>query len=472
MRHIQRRQKPRVAILTTFYEISGFSVITVATNQIHQLLDHGYAPLRVLVQEGMPTSSATGEDVLIPFAEIPPEDPGRYNVWNKKKLDLRPVVPALHLLPGIAEDFEDRVNRIETALYENLHDVDVVITHDIMLLDVYHEHNVAVRRVAQRCPNILWLHWLHSCPRQNTALIYPDQCRGVLAPGYLIYPNSSDMSHVWGTYRLAGQHWRAKACKAAHGIDVLQVWPLQPETKRIARETGLLEADVSIIYPARMGESKQFHKLIFMLAGIRTAGYTGRLVGIDWQSIGDEFMEYKAYCLDLAERLGVRDWVFFSSEIDNDLVAGVEHQVVLELFWLSNVFLCPSIVETLGLTTIEASAIGGNLLGLNYDLRPHLELFGNTGLYFDFGSLDRKRRWKEEETEVKFWENEARTLITELTQNNRALWARTRMRQQWSLDALWPELEPLLYLSPEPGHDGPWWPNETGKEPAPGQADA
>ena len=59
MRHA-RSGKPTVAILTTFYEVmSGFSVVTVATNQIHQLLDHGYVP-RVLVQEGMPTRDAAG----------------------------------------------------------------------------------------------------------------------------------------------------------------------------------------------------------------------------------------------------------------------------------------------------------------------------------------------------------------------------------------------------------------------------
>lgn len=467
MRHIRRRKKPNVAILTTFYDITGFSVTTVATNQIRQLLDHGYMP-RVIVQEGMPARRADGgPDELIPFPEVPETDLGPYNVWNRHKVDLRPVLPALHLADYIVDDFGERTNRIEKVLYDNLHDVDVVITHDIMLLDTYHEHNVAVRRIAHRCPNILWLHWLHSCPMQNTQLVYPEMCRGVLPPGYLIYPNHSDIGYVHRTYRLAGQHWRAKTCKASHGLDLLNVWSFRPETQKIAREADLLSADVVMIYPARMGESKQFHKLVFFLAGIKETGYSGRLVGIDWQSLGTEFIEYKAYCMDLAERLGVREWVYFSSELGNEMAAGVDHRVVLELMYLSNVFLHPSMIETYGLTVEEASAIGGCLLGLNFDLRPHLELFGDHGLYFDFGSLERKRKWKEEEQERQYYMQEARTLIAELTQNNRALWARTQIRKRMSLDALWPEFEPLLYLEPQSGHPGAWWPNETIKEPPP-----
>jgi len=463
MRHIKRTGQPNVAILTTFYDITGFSVTTVATNQIHQLLDHGYMP-RVIVQEGMPARRADGgPDMLIPFREIPETEPGPYYVWNSHKIDLRPVLPALHLTDGIAEDFEGRVSQIEAALYEHLDGIDVCITHDIMLLDTYHEHNVAVRRVAQRRPDIVWLHWLHSCPRQATDLVYPQMCRGVLPPGYLVYPNHSDIGYVQRTYRLAGQHWRARHTRASHGLNLLDVWGFLPETKKIARESKLLEADVSIVYPARMCEAKQFHKIIMMLAGVKAAGYTGRLVGVDWQSLGDEYIAYKAYCMGLAERLGVREWVYFSSELGNDLAAGVDRRVVLELLYCSNVFLVPSLVETLGLTAIEASAIGGCLLGLNFDLRPHLELFGDHGLYFDWGSLERKRKWAEEEAEALFWRNEARTLIAELTQNNRALWARTQMRKTWSLGALWPELEPLFYLEPQPGHDGPWWPNESGR---------
>jgi len=465
MRYIRKTDRPRVGIVTTFYDITGYSVTTVVTNQIRQLLDHGYMP-RVLVQEGMPVRQEHGPDDLIPFPEVPETEPGPYNVWNTRKIDLRPVVPALHLTGDIAEDFDDRVARIEKALYENLKDLDVVITHDIMLLDVYHEHNVAVRRVAHRLPHILWLHWLHSSPRQRTDLVYPQMCRGVLAPGYLIYPNYIDIGSVHRTYRLAGQHWRAKPCKASHGLDLLNVWSFLPETQKIAKESDLINADVSMIYPARMGESKQFHKLIFMLAGIKEVGYSGRLVGVDWQSLGTEFVEYKAYCLDLAERLGVREWVYFTSEMGNEMAAGVERRVVLELLYLSNVFLMPSIIETCGLVTIEASAVGGCLLGLNYDLKVHQEQFGDNALYFDFGSLDVKRRWKEEEQEARFWDNEARTLMAELTENCRALWARTQMRKAWNLDALWPELEPLLYLKPQPGDTGPWWPNETFKEPA------
>jgi len=448
-------KQPAIAIVTTFYEIGDFSVTAVVTNQIQQLLAHGIVPT-VIVQEGQPGLSS-----VIPFKEIPENTPGPHNVWNKNKIDLRPVLPALHLGNSIADDFEDRVERIEKALLKALKDANVVITHDIMLLDTYHEHNVAVRRVAHQRPDILWLHWLHSCPAHTTEQDYPVMCRGVVPPGYLVYPNYSHAGFAQRAYRLAGQEWRVKICKSGHGINLLDALGLLPQTKTISHETGMSGKDVVMIYPARMGESKQFHKIVMMMAGVKEAGYTGRLIGVDWQSLGREFIDYKNRCLDLAERLGIGGWVHFTSEIAQEFATGVPHRVVLELMLLGNVFVSPSISETVGLTVIEASAIGGCLLCLNFDLKPHSELFGDKALYFDFGALDAPRKWKDEVKEIAFWKQEARRLVAELTLNNRALWARTKMRQEWNIfGPLWPEFERLFYLDPQPGHPGPWWPVE------------
>jgi len=461
----RRKSRPQVALLTTFYTTdTGYSIVTVATNQIRMLMEHGYNPVRVLVQEGMPVRQTSGPDTLVPFQTASP--PG---VWDRAKIDLRPVIPPLHLVQGIADDFEKRVAQIEEVLYENLQDVNVCITHDIVLLDVYHEHNVAMRRVAQRLPGLVWLHWVHSTPTQVTPMTYPEMCRGLAAPGYFVYPNYSEKAYVDRSYRLAGEPWRSVCCDSAHAVDLLHKWQFRPETLKIARATGLLEADVGMIYPARMGRSKQIHKIIMLLAGVKDSGYTGCLIGVDWQSLGEEFMEYKRYCCDLAEKLNIRSWLHFASEIDDRFVAGVDPRVVGELFYLTNVYAHPSISETCGLTVIEAAVLGGNLLALNFDLRVHLEKFKDYAIYFDFGSMEIQRKWKPKhrQREIAQWKIEGKRLITELTLHNRALWARTQMRKEWSLRQGWCKFEPLLYLDPLEGHPGPWWPNETTKEPPP-----
>jgi hypothetical protein len=116
----------KVALLTTFFESeSGYSLISVAETQIRMMLDHGYDPA-VLVQED--------------FREPETED----SVWRSSIVDLRKCVPFMHLSKSIAKDFEKRVSQIQAALEQNLADIDVCITHDIILQDSYREHNIVV----------------------------------------------------------------------------------------------------------------------------------------------------------------------------------------------------------------------------------------------------------------------------------------------------------------------------------------
>ena len=165
----------RVALFTTFFEAeSGYSLIAVAGTQLQALIDHGYDPA-VLVQEN--------------FTEAEPP-----SLWRDEQLDLRRVIPFMHLNTGVDDDFEQRVGSIVAGLREGLADVDVCITHDIILQDWYKEHNVAMRRYADERPDLLWLHWIHSCPTPKDVTTYPEGSRYTPPPGYVIYPNASDKS--------------------------------------------------------------------------------------------------------------------------------------------------------------------------------------------------------------------------------------------------------------------------------------
>jgi len=73
------------------------------------------------------------------------------------------------------------------------------------------------------------------------------------------------------------------------------------------------------------------------------------------------------------------------------------------------------------------------------------ELFGSNAIYFDFASDDQGREYRPSEQD--FWNGEALRLIAELKQN-RALWAKTVARREWTPDALWKTFEPMLYLQP------------------------
>lgn len=392
----------KVCVLTTLYEAdSGYSVTSVIETQIKVLLAHHYEPI-VLVRENFKS--------------------GR-SFWQPHNIDVRPVLP--HNLD---------TERSRAILVGNLEDVNVCITHDIFLINDYANLGRAVMRYAETRQDLVWLHWLNSVPtgRHDTP------------PGYLIYPNSHDLGRVCSVYGLAGQEYRAKACRAAHAMDPLDVWQYSPLTRSLLSKFDLLAGEIAVVYPTRMNRSKQIDKAIRLLAGCQKAGYEVRLLVCDWQSGGREFQEYMNELADLAGSLGLAGKVAFTSRLDDSCNQGVPRQTVQELLDLSNVYIHPSSIETYSLNTHEAF-LRGLLVIANFDFQPARELWGDKCIYFDFGSETVTRTYSPDEQT--FWNDEAHRLITELRQN-RALWARTQARREWTPEKMWKEFEALLWLKP------------------------
>lgn len=414
----------RVAILTTFFECeSGYSLIGVAETQIKMLLDHGYEPV-VLVQRDWQE----------------PKNPD--SLWRPEMCDLRPAIPRMILAQGLHPDFDNRVDSVLAALRENLTGIDVCITHDIMLQKFYKEHNVAVRRYAQERPDLVWLHYLHSCPTPADSKRFPESCRYTPPPGYIVYPNYSDIPQVVRTYDLVGQEWRVLANRASHAIDPLSIWRYDPLAKVLAQKSDLLTGDVIICYPARLDKGKQPEKIIRVAAGIANAGHEPRLLIIDWQSMGGHFQKYIDKLLGLAKDLGLEGKVNFTSRLDDRCSQGVPRHVVTDLMDLSNVYIHPSAIETYSFTVHEAM-LRGCLCVLNHDLPMMHELYGNMAIYMDFGSDRYGRTYSPDEQT--FFNDEAKRLLAELSQN-RAARAKTQARKHWNPEAQWKTFEPLLYL--------------------------
>jgi glycosyltransferase involved in cell wall biosynthesis len=388
------------------------------------LLDNGYNPA-ILVREDF-----NEDDALYP--------------WRQEYTDLRKCIPFMHYDKGIHKDFEDRSNAVLLALEENLHDVEVVITHDIILQESYKEHNAAMRRYAASRPDVLWLHWIHSCPSPGNVTDYPLNVRHTPPPGYIIYPNASDKARVVRCYGLGEQEHRVKVSRTAHAIDPLTVWNYDRLTRDLVKKSDLLGGDVVVVYPASMSQGKQHERLIRLMAGVKNAGREVRVLMCDWQASGKKFQRRIDKLEALAQYLGVGDEVKFTSRIDDGCSQGVPRNVVLELMDLSNVYIHPSAVETYGLTTHEAMT-RGLLCVLNHDFPPTRELWGESAIYMDFGSDRFRRPYPIDEQE--FWDGEALRLLAEMSQC-RALMAKTRARREWTPRAMWSEFEPLLYLEP------------------------
>lgn len=420
------REGKKVGIYTTFFEAeSGYSLIRVAETQINMLLDHGYDPA-VFVQEN--------------FAQ-----PGGETLWRPETIDLRRAVPKLDLDTGIGSDFDDRVSLIYDAMVKTMADIDVCITHDIIAQTFYQPHNVAMRKYAQERPSLLWLHWIHSVPADKRATDYPRNCRFTPPPGFIVYPNSAESTRVMQSYSLAGKEHKVKVSRSAHALDPLKTWHYNPLTVDLADKARLIDGEVVVVYPARLDKGKQPEKIIRLLAGVQKAGYDPRLLVIDWQSSGERFQKYMNELETLAGELEIGDKVHFTSRLNDQCNQGVPQHVVIELMDLANVGVFPSRTETYSIVVHE-NINRGNLTVLNHDLAPMRELYGNNAIYMDFGSDTVNRKYRPDEQT--FWDHQALRLIAEL-RNNRALWAKTVARRDWTPTALWKDFEWLLYLEPE-----------------------
>lgn len=392
----------QVCILTTFYEVdSGFSLVSVVETQLKMLLANGFNPI-VLVDERW-------------------QNP-KNEFWQSYNLDIRPVLPAVNS--------ENVIKRTIEVLEENLDNIDVVLTHDIILHTLYKPYYNAIKE--WDIGKILWLHWIHSRPTSKRDTL----------PGYIIYPNASEKGLVCSSFSLQGQEYRVKVNRASHSIDPLELFSYSSLTKDLIKASDFLGGDFSLIYPRGGDPGKQTEKILYLLAGIKKAGYSFRLLVVDWQSQGREFQKYIDKMELLAEELDLLDYVYFTSRLDDRCSQGIPRRSVTELLDLSNIYIHPSNGETYGLVIHEA-ILRGNLVILNYDVNPMRELFEEAGIYMDFGSSTATREYKpDEET---FWEDEAKRLITEYRQN-RSLVAQSKALREWTPKALWKEFESLLYL--------------------------
>src|SRR3990167_7608062 len=118
--------KPKIGIITTFYIWdTAYSLTSVVFNQLVALVKHGYHPVLY---------------VLKSF-----EDSG--NV--PEGVEVRKVLPAITLEPYKGFNFPASITldvmEAKTALEENMQDIDICITHDIVFIDCFLPYTMAIR---------------------------------------------------------------------------------------------------------------------------------------------------------------------------------------------------------------------------------------------------------------------------------------------------------------------------------------
>jgi glycosyltransferase involved in cell wall biosynthesis len=421
---------PRVGILTSFYNFaSTYSLCTVVENQLVSLVKYGYKPVLFV----LPSFCCEGK---VPSG-----------------VEIRKVIPQIILEPyhehtfdktkDITEKLEADKKLVIEAMEKNMQDIDVAITHDFILVDDYLPYAVGMNEA--KLPKVRWLNWIHSAPsgRIPDADKYPWKYQYEVMPNSkIVYLNYTDQIRVAERY-----NGTVNDVAIVHNpTDPRTFFKLDELVSKMIDQFKLLDADIIQVYPVstpRMCDNKQVHTVITIFGKLKAQGQNVRLIvcNAHANAVKEKDLVSEMKKLALENGLDISREVIFTSMIEPPRYEhGVSHDVVKDLFLLSNLFVFPTTSENAPLILLEAASCR-NLLVLNDDFLPLREFFNENALYFGFGSLRQNRTYENEEN---YLNDVAKIIIAELS-NNRPLNAFKHWKQFYNNDYIFCNyIEPLI----------------------------
>lgn len=256
-----------------------------------------------------------------------------------------------------------------------------------------------------------------------------------------VYPTQSGIPALAKQYDVPEGNCRV----VNNSLDILSF--LDHSIKNLAKEFDLLSPDILVVYPGRLTQGKKFEKVAALCGSIKkNCEKTVKLIFCDFPSADISAEQYKSIIKTNGVSFGLdKEDMLFTSDIEL-YKNGFPRKAVLELFTLSNLFICPSYSESFGLTVLEAAS-KGNFIVLNERV-PALEEVGKElHAYFmkwdarNFG-FDTKETYHPSETA---YLKEHAGIIVDLMRENQVLQAKTIARQRYSPDWIWfNQLRPLL----------------------------
>jgi hypothetical protein len=205
----------------------------------------------------------------------------------------------------------------------------------------------------------------------------------------------------------------------------------------------------------RLDRGKNPQMIVRIMAGCRDAGLTSHIIFCDFQSTGGDKVTLREDCKNLAKELGVEDRVTFISEFDDACVMEVSHDIILDLFSLTNFFFLPSRSETYSLVAQEAM-LKGNLCILNYDFPAFRQIYGDKALYRQFDGAEVAMDGFDGKIDTShsdinsYFEHRFGIAMKGWLMHDKVLKAKTWVRTQRNPDFVFKEfIEPLLVVEDE-----------------------
>lgn len=363
----------KVAILTSFTSVDeAYSLIGVVQNQIRMLVGADYKPVVIVKQGFRPEQTFALPQVELRFI---------------------PVVPASNYInEAVDASFKSDVDKLKVSLIENLKDVDVVLTHDLIYQPESLKINFAARLAIKENDHIAkikWLHWVHSATSPQTLgkeLKQSDTYFDVVAQrfpnSFVIFPNAYSIPRVARNFGYEEDQVKV----VHHSTNMPSFCKWDEIVTQLVMEKNMLDADAIAVYPVRLDRGKQVEVVIKTFAQLKKLNYSVRFIVADFHSTGGDKVTYRKDLHNLAVDWGLNDQeLTFTSEFHESWRTSIPSKAIHDLFELSNVFMMPSKSETYSLVAQEAALLG-NVLVLNHDFAPFRDIYGKDAIYKQFSA--------------------------------------------------------------------------------------
>lgn len=426
----------KIAILTMFNGLSStYSLVNVVADHLKMILQAGIQ-VKVLVSESCPDEERTG---IFSSNEIE---------WVKIKntIDGKPIRWYDYSQPSgkVHESFYEEAALIAADFVKHLKDVDVCMMHDILYQGWHLVHNIAIRKAQKELPHLRFLEFTHSLPvPRPEKMEFPFSARYTdMAHTTFIYPTHSGIPALAKQYDIP-----VEKCGVVYNSLPL-VETMGKEVQKIAERIDIYNADILSVYAGRMTTGKRFEKVAALLGAIkRKTGKNTKGIFCDFPSADIPSKIYKEIIISEGKKYGLsKADLLFTSDVG--FTNGFPRAGVLELFTLSNLFICPSFSESFGLTVLEAAS-RGNFLVLN-EAVPALKELGNTlDVYFlrwdarNFG-FDTYETYHP--SEAAYYEEHGQNIVN-LMEKEQGIRCKTCIRKKYNIHWIWEnQLLPLLTL--------------------------
>lgn len=416
----------KVAILSMFNGLDQtYSLVNVVAEHLTMLLGAGI-PTKLLVSQDCPPEARWGiyADTSLEWIPVTNRYKGEQIRWH----DYSQPTGTVH------DTFQAEAETVAEDLVKHLADVDVCLIHDIHYQGWHLLHNVALRIAQQSLPQLRIIAFTHSAPVNRPLKVSPPlSARYSPMPRTIyVYPTGAGIPALAKQYNVPEGRCRV----VNNSLDLLSDFSI--DLKKIASKVDLLTPDILIIYPGRLTPGKQFEKVAALAGAIRRKTELAvTVVFCDFPSLDIKSANYKQIIRQSGYKAGLEEkQINFTSDLGYP--AGFPRSAVLELFTLSNLFICPSYSESFGLTVLEAAS-RGNFLVLNQAVPALDELGRNLHAYFmrwnarNFG-FDTKEKYHP--SEQAYLEDHAEGIISRMRENP-VIHSKTLVRKRYSPKWIW-----------------------------------